>query len=103
MALHYTQARRGVLFYEGGIASIHEFTPPRPRTSCLEIESGRIDYSGGAHLEKPAVEFEDLKYREAPALKALADRTWFYDSARKNLHVRVKVKAGEDLIINLSF
>jgi hypothetical protein len=31
----------------------------------------------------------------------MADRTWFYDAARKNLHVRARVKAGEDCIINV--
>ena len=35
--------------------------------------------------------------------RRLADRTWFYDGAQENLHVRVKVKAGEDCIINLNF
>ncbi len=56
------------------------------------------------HVEKPgSVEFEDRKYREVAALSGLADRTWFYDAAQKNLHVRVKVKAGEDCIINLNF
>ena len=32
----------------------------------------------------------------------LADRMWFYD-AQKNLHIRIKVKAGEQTIINLSW
>ena len=40
---------------------------------------------------------------EVAVLTALTDRTWFYDARRKNMHVRVKVKAGEDCIINLNF
>ena len=56
------------------------------------------------HVEKPAsVGFEDTKYAEAAALARSTDRTWFYDAAQKNLHVRVKVKAGEDSIVNLNF
>jgi hypothetical protein len=31
------------------------------------------------------------------------DRTWFYDAARKNLQVHVRVAAGEDSIVNLTF
>ena len=41
------------------------------------------------------------RFREVPAAPAMADRTWFYDSARKNLHVRVRVAAGADSIVNL--
>ena len=72
----------------------------------LEIESKKDrDYQWVVHhVEKPAsVEFEDRKYREVATLTALADRTWFYDAGQKNFHVRVKVKAGEDCIINLNF
>ena len=56
------------------------------------------------HVERPAeVGFEDQQYRQASALNAMADGTWFYDAALKNLHVRVRAKAGEDCIINLTF
>ena len=55
-------------------------------------------------MDKPSsVGFEDAKYGEAATLAALTDRTWFYDAAQKNVHVRVKVKAGEDCIVNLNF
>jgi hypothetical protein len=55
------------------------------------------------HVERPAsVEFEDRKYKEVAEFRALADRTWFYDARQKNLHVKVKVKSGEDCIINLN-
>jgi hypothetical protein len=33
----------------------------------------------------------------------VTDRTWFYDARHKNCHVKVKVQAGEDCIINLNF
>jgi hypothetical protein len=56
------------------------------------------------HSEKPAsVEFDEKKYHEVAKLELLADDCWFYDTAQKNLHVRVKVKAGEDCIININF
>ena len=56
------------------------------------------------HSQRPAsVDFEDRKYREVAALEALADGTWYYDAKLKNVHVRVKVKAGEDRIVNLNF
>ncbi|MBZ5728224.1 MAG: hypothetical protein LAP87_24960 [Acidobacteriia bacterium] len=56
------------------------------------------------HVEKPAeVGFEDRKYGQAEGLAALADGTWFYDAAQKNLHIRARVKAGEDCIINVAW
>jgi len=55
-------------------------------------------------VERPTdVGFEEEKYYPVTALKALANRTWFYDAAQKNLIVKVRVKAGEDNIINLSW
>jgi hypothetical protein len=72
----------------------------------LEIESKKDrDYQWVVHhVDKPSgVGFEDTKYGEAAALAALTDRSWFYDAAQKNVHVRVKVKAGEDRIVNLNF
>ena len=48
-----------------------------------------------------SVEFEGRKYREVTRQSDLADGTWWWDEAARNLHVRVKVKAGEDCIINV--
>ena len=70
----------------------------------LQIESKKLrDYVWVVHnVARPsAVGFEDARFREVPAEAAMADRTWFYDSARKNLHVRVRVAAGADSIVNL--
>jgi hypothetical protein len=72
----------------------------------LEIESKKDrDYQWVVHhLERPSsVEFGDRRYRQVGRIGELSDRTWFYDEARRNLHVRVKVKAGEDCVIHLNF
>jgi hypothetical protein len=72
----------------------------------LQIESKKArDYQWVVHhVEKPVeVGFEDRKYRQATSLRALTDRSWFYDAEQKSLQVRVHVKAGEDCIVNLSF
>ena len=72
----------------------------------LEIESRKDrDYQWVVHhVERPAdVGFEERKYRAVESVAALADRTWFYDAAGKNLIVRVRVKEGEDNIINLAW
>jgi hypothetical protein len=72
----------------------------------LQIESRKArDYQWVLHhMERPAqVGFEERKYRQAPSLAALANGTWFYDAAKKNLHIRAGVAAGEDCIINLEF
>ena len=56
------------------------------------------------HLEKPSgVGFDETKYREVARQPDLEDRCWWWDAAAKNLHVRVKVKAGGDCIVNVEF
>ena len=72
----------------------------------LEIEAKKArDYQWVVHhIERPSeVGFEGRKFGEAASAAALMDRTWFYDAAQKNLQVRVRVAAGEDCIVNLSF
>jgi hypothetical protein len=72
----------------------------------LEIEAIKArDYQWVVHhIERPSeVGFAGKKYGEASSAATMGDRTWFYDAAQKNLHVRVRVAAGEDCIINLSF
>ena len=39
--------------------------------------------------------------REVTEPNRMADRTWFYHAASRNLQVRVHVNAGEDNIINV--
>jgi hypothetical protein len=108
MALHYFPKAGGEFFLlEGDIADYSQVhASPALDFMRLEIESKKDrDYQWVVHhVERPSsVEFEDRKYREVAALGALTDRTWFYDAARKNVHVRVKVKAAEDCIVNLNF
>jgi alpha-glucosidase (family GH31 glycosyl hydrolase) len=55
------------------------------------------------HVEKPtSVGFQNVKYREVPSPSAMPDRSWFYDTARKDLHVRARVTADEDSIVNVA-
>ena len=70
----------------------------------LQIESKKDrDYVWVVHhVDKPsAVGFEDTRFREVGAAGLMTDRTWFYDAARKNVHIRIRVAAGADSIINL--
>jgi hypothetical protein len=88
----------------GDYSQVH--AAPAADIMRLEIESKKErDYQWVVHhVEKPAsVGFQDVKYREAPSLAAMADGSWFYDAARKNLHVRVRVKADQDCIINMAW
>ena len=107
MALHYFPKAGGEFFLlEGDIAEYSQVhAAPALDIMRLEIESRKDrDYQWVVHhVERPAsVEFEDHKYKEVAEFRALADRTWFYDARQKNLHVKVKVKSGEDCIINLN-
>ncbi|MCX6631424.1 MAG: hypothetical protein NTW28_27745 [Candidatus Solibacter sp.] len=108
MALHYFPKLGGEFFLlEGDIAEYSQVhASPALDFMRLEIESKKDrDYQWVVHhVARPSsVEFEDRKYREVAELGKLTDRSWYYDGARNNLHVRVKVKAGEDCIINLNF
>ena len=108
MGLHYFPSAGGEFFLlEGDIADYSQVhASPALDFIRLEIESKKDrDYQWVVHhLEKPSsVGFEETKYREVERLGALQDRSWWWDAAAKNLHVRVKVKAGEDCIVNVEF
>jgi hypothetical protein len=88
----------------GDYSQVH--AAPAADTMRLEIEAKKDrNYQWVVHhVEKPAeVGFQNVKYREAASLAAMTDRGWFYDAARKTLHVRVRVKADQDCIINLAW
>jgi alpha-glucosidase (family GH31 glycosyl hydrolase) len=68
----------------------------------LEIESKKDrDYQWVVHhIEKPvSVGFDGQKYPAAEASNKMSDRSYFYDAAQKNLHVRVHAKAKEDSVV----
>ncbi len=108
MALHYFP-KLGAEFFLleqdlGEYSQVH--AAPAADVMRLEIESKKDrDYQWVVHhIDKPsAVGFEATRYRQVNAPEEMADRTWFYDALHKNLQVRVRVKAGEDRIINLEF
>jgi len=108
IALHYFPTLAAEFFLLesdiGDYSQVH--AAPAADTMRLEIEAKKErDYQWVVHhVEKPVdVGFLDIKYREAGSLGAMDDDTWFYDSARKNLHVRAKVKAEQDCIINVGW
>lgn len=108
MALHYFPTLAAEFFLLesdiGDYSQVH--AAPADDIMRLQIESKKErTYQWVVHhIERPsAVGFGGRKYRPVAFLQALADRSWFYDAAQKNLHVRVRVAAGEDSIINLEF
>jgi len=108
IALHYFPALAAEFFLlesdPDDWTQVH--AAPAAEIVRLEIEAKKTrDYEWVVHhIERPSeVAFEGRKYREAASGSAMQDRTWFYDAARKNLQVRVRVAAGEDCIVNLSF
>jgi hypothetical protein len=107
-ALHYFPALAAEFFLlESDVADYSQVhAAPAADIMRLEIEAKKErDYQWVVHhVEKPAeVGFQNVKYREAGSLGAMEDGTWYYDAARKNLHVRVSVKADQDSIINLGW
>src|SRR5579871_738106 len=108
LALHYFPSLGAEFFLLE--SDVEEWTQvhaaPAADIVRLEIEAKKNrDFQWVVHhVERPlAVGFEARKYAEAPSASAMRDRTWFYDAAQKNLHVRVRVSAGEDCIVNLNF
>lgn len=104
MALHYFPQLGAEFFILEDDLSEYSAVHAAPSLDAmrLEIESKKDrDYQWVVHhLERPAsVGYEDRKYPTAPSLSQMADRTWFYDAAQKNLHIRVHAKAKEDTII----
>jgi hypothetical protein len=108
MALHYfpSLAAEFFLLDSGAEDWTQVHAAPAADIMRLEIEAKKArDYQWVVHhIERPSeVGFVDRKYGEASSAPAMQDRTWYYDAAQKNLHVRVRVAAGEDCIINLRF
>lgn len=108
MALHYfpTLAAEFFLLETDPDEWTQVHAAPAADIMRLEIESKKArEYQWVVHhVERPsAVGFEERAYAEVKSAAAMVDRSWFYDAAHKNLQVRVKVAAGEDCIVNLSF
>lgn len=108
IALHYFPKLGGEFFFLekdlGAYSQVH--AAPADDIMRLEIESKKDrNYEWVVHhVERPVdVGFEDRRFQSVVALDGLTDGVWFYDPARKNLFVRVRVKAGEDNVIHLSW
>ncbi len=72
----------------------------------LQIESlrGREYEWVVHHSARPrSVGFEGAELAEVRQARLLAEGKWFFDAAKGNVHVRVRVAAGEDRIVNLSY
>jgi hypothetical protein len=72
----------------------------------LEIEpKAARDYEWVVHhVERPSgVGFEETKFAEAGSRGDLRDGAWLYDSANKNLHIRVHLDAGARSVIHVTW
>jgi hypothetical protein len=108
MALHYFPALGAEFFIlEPDVkkwTQVH--AAPAADVFRLEIESKvpRAYQWVVHHVEKPSsVAFEDRKYAEAERFAGLAEGSWFYDAAQKNLHIKVRVAEGEDNVIHVEW
>jgi alpha-glucosidase (family GH31 glycosyl hydrolase) len=108
MALHYFPQLGAEFFILeediGEYTAVH--AAPSLDVMRLEIESKKErDYQWVVHhIDKPAsVGFEDQKYKLAAAPGQMADRSWYYDAAQRNLQIRVHAKAKADTVIVIEF
>jgi len=108
MGLHYFPTLAAEFFLlESDIARYSQVhAAPAGDEMRLEIESAKDrDYEWVVHhIACPtAVGFGDRQYRRVERSNPMTDATWFYDSAQRNLYLRVNAKAGGDAIVNLKF
>jgi alpha-glucosidase (family GH31 glycosyl hydrolase) len=108
LELHYFPNLGGEFFLfedeSGDYTQVH--AAPAADIMRLEIESARErEYEWVVrHANRPrAVGFEGRPFQQVTRRASLAHEKWFFDETSHNLHVRVKVAAGEDRIVNLSF
>jgi alpha-glucosidase (family GH31 glycosyl hydrolase) len=108
IALHYFPKLGGEFFFIekdiGAYTQVH--AAPAADIMRLEIESKKDrDYEWVVHhVERPAgVGFEEREFQPVAAPDALTGGAWFYEAQLKNLFVRVRVKAGEDNVIHISW
>jgi hypothetical protein len=108
IGLHYFPKLAGEFFFlekdAGEYTQVH--AAPAADIMRLEIESNKDrNYEWVVHhVERPTgVGFEERMYQPVAAVDGLLDGTWFYDAQLQNLFVRVRVKAGEDNVIHLSW
>ena len=106
--LHYFPRLGGEFFlFESDIAEYSQVhAGPAGDLMRLEIESKKDrEYEWLVHhtAAPRKVTAGDETYAQAPAASELRAGTWRHDATRNNVHVRAKVKAGDDNIINLLF
>ncbi|HYW48453.1 MAG TPA: hypothetical protein VE959_36660 [Bryobacteraceae bacterium] len=108
MALHYFPELAAEFFFLESDAEDWTQVHAAPAVDVirLEIEARKArDYQWVVHhIERPAeVGSVKERYHQAASPDSVANGSWFYDSGRKNLNVRVHVTAGEDSIVNVAF
>ncbi|HTX39873.1 MAG TPA: hypothetical protein VME43_32870 [Bryobacteraceae bacterium] len=70
----------------------------------IEAKSQRTYQWVVHHVERPGtVSFEEHRYQEAPSLARLAAGAWFWDAARRNLHIRLRAEKGQDAIVDVAW
>lgn len=108
LELHYFPRLGGEFFLfeddQGEYSQAH--AAPAGDVVRLEIESRRDrEYEWVVHHQgRPrSVGFEETRLGEVAEARLLSDGKWFYDAAKGDVHVRVRVAVGEDRIVNLQF
>ena len=106
LALHYFPKLGGEFFLmEGGGQYSQVHASPAGDFMRLEVESKvEREYEWVVHHAAPVESMESggKLLAEAAALGALKPDCWFFDAPSGSLHVRLRVKAGEDRIVNIS-
>lgn len=108
LELHYIPNLGGEFFlWEPDIEENTQFhASPVGEEYRLEIET-RVDRTYEwivHHIARPvSVKDERVAFQEARATADLRPGRWFYDPARRNLHVMLDAAKGSDRIVNISF
>ncbi len=102
MVLHYTPALAAELFlYEPDLDAYSQFhASPAGDFMRLQAEpkkSRRFEWIVH-HVDRPK---GIAKFREAQSRADLRPGSWYYDAARRNLHVVIYAAAGSDVVVNI--
>ena len=104
MTLHYFPRLGGEFFlFENDLEDYSQVhAAPAGDFLRLEIESRKDrNYQWVVHHTDRPRKVEGCS--EVQRVNLLRAGTWFYDARNRNLHVRRLVRAGEDVIVNVSF
>jgi hypothetical protein len=108
MKLHYFPKLGGEFFLYESDLSEYSQVHAGPAGDFMRLETESKKDRGYEwivhHLDRPKrIAAAGVEFTQVEELEKLIPGAWFYDTSRKNLHVRIAGRAGGDEIVTISF